>query len=468
MTAAVLVAAVLTAAPVAAQHEHHHPPADTAEAVRHGEQHAMPPRPLGLPMTRDGSGTSWLPDASPMEMLHGAAGGWSLMAHGNVFLQYLRDGGDRGHDQLGSINWVMGMAERPLLGGSFAVRGMLSAEPLTVGDCGYPDLLATGETCEGGRPIVDQQHPHDLFMELGARWSRALGDAVAVELYGAAAGEPALGPVAYAHRPSSLANPIAPIGHHWMDATHIAFGVVTAGVYGRGWKVEGSVFNGREPDEERYGIDLAPLDSYAGRLTLAPTDRLVVQVSGGHLEEAEPPHADEHGHVHDETRVDVDRYTASLIHHWPLAGDGFAAATLAFGRNVEHGLGSNALLAEGAWGVGAASTWFGRVEVVEKPASKLVLAGPDPDALHPVGKLTIGYTRTLLASRALAASIGVMANAGIVPSALEPTYGDRLIPGLGLYLRLHPPAARSAGDGEHEGQRDHGDHGRSPPAGLTE
>lgn len=67
------------------------------------------------------------------------------------------------------------------------------------------------------------------------------------------------------HRTSGIDNPEAPISHHWLDSTHITFGVVTAGAVVNDWKFEASAFRGREPDQYRYDIERPALDSYAGR-----------------------------------------------------------------------------------------------------------------------------------------------------------------------------------------------------------
>ena len=235
--------------------------------------------------------------------IHQTAGSWQLMWHGNAFAQFLHDSGDRGSEQAGSINWGMAMARRPLGAGRVGLRGMFSLEPVTIPGCGYPDLLATGEVCDG-EAIHDRQHPHDLFMELAAEYDRPLHGPLRWQVYGGLAGEPALGPAAYPHRISAMPNPLAPISHHWLDATHITFGVLTAGVYTSRWKAEGSVFNGREPDEDRWDLDLSPLDSFSGRLWFAPSSSVVLQVSAGQLTEAEPSH-DGAG------RADVSRVTAS-------------------------------------------------------------------------------------------------------------------------------------------------------------
>src|SRR5688500_9427373 len=150
-------------APAAHQHEHPTPAAQDPHAG-----HDM------SSMSRDGSGTSWLPEASPMYAVHASRAGWQLMAHENLFVQYLHESGTRGADQGGSVNWFMGMAQRPVGKGRLRLAGMVSLEPFTIPGCGYPDLLASGEQCEG-EAIHDRQHPHELFMELSARYDASIG-----------------------------------------------------------------------------------------------------------------------------------------------------------------------------------------------------------------------------------------------------------------------------------------------------
>src|SRR5678815_5714087 len=151
-----IVLVLLGGARVAAQEAH--------DAQHAGHEQMGDP---GIPATRNGSGTSWLPDETPMYALHAQGKGWMFMGHGTAFLQYLHESGDRGSEQTGSINWLMGMAQRSAGEGQVTLRGMVSFEPWTIGGCGYPNLLATGEVCEG-ETIHDRQHPHDLFMELAA------------------------------------------------------------------------------------------------------------------------------------------------------------------------------------------------------------------------------------------------------------------------------------------------------------
>lgn len=413
-----------------AQHDQHQPGADST-----GQMAGSMVDPLGIPRTRDGSGTSWLPDLSPMYALHRDAGSWNLMLHGNLYLQYISQGSDRGEDQIGSINWVMGMARRPLLGGELSLRAMLSAEPWTISGCGYPILLASGELCDGA-PIVDAQHPHDLFMELAAEYQHSLTDDLAVQLYAAPAGEPALGPVAFPHRISAMPNPLAPISHHWFDATHIAFGVTTAGVYGRQWKLEGSLFNGREPDEERTNLDLAPLDSYSGRLWWLPTERWALQLSAGRLNEAEP------GHDSGDPRVDVTRYTASATHHHPVPGQGIWATTAAFGRNVEQGTGTNAFLVESSLDLNQRNHFFGRVEWTEKPGHDLDLGDELEEEVFFVGQISLGYVRQFGRVGAMMPGIGVQGSVGFLPDDLEPVYGETSPPGFTIFASLRPAPMR--------------------------
>ena len=429
--AAVLsISFVLLASPSASAQSHH--PAD-----HQGHQHPAPSTPPDHSQhavddesfpTREASGTSWLPETSPMYGIHQAAGSWQLMWHGNAFAQFLYESGERGNEQAGSINWMMAMARRPLGGGRFGLRGMFSLEPLTIPGCGYPDLLATGEVCDG-EAIHDRQHPHDLFMELAAEYDRPLGGALRWQVYGGLAGEPALGPSAYPHRISAMPNPLAPISHHWLDATHITFGVVTAGVYNSRWKAEGSLFNGREPDEHRWDIDLAAMDSFSGRLWFAPSSALVLQVSAGHLTEAEPS-PDTAG------RVDVNRVTASATYHRQSGPERLWANTIAWGLNSEDGEASNALLLESTLTLSERDSWFGRFEVAGKSAHDLDVH--DSDDLFTVSKLQAGYVRYLKPWRGLNPGFGGGLSLGIVPGGLESVYGGRVNVGIAVFATLRP------------------------------
>ncbi len=392
--------------------------------------------PLGIPDSRDGSGTAWQPDVTPMYALHRMAGAWSFMFHENAFVQYIGEGSHRGEQQLGSVNWFMGMARRSLAGGDLALRGMVSLEPLTVGKCGYPDLLATGELCNG-KPLHDRQHPHDMFMEVAARYERAVGRNLAVELYGGPAGEPALGPVAYPHRLTAMWSPAAPISHHWQDATHIAFGVVTGGIYGRRWKLEGSAFNGREPDDKRFDFDLAALDSYAGRLWLLPSEHVAVQVSSGFLKAAELNP--------DGGRSDVHRSTASLSYVLPRTTGGAFGATLVWGQNRAHGLVTNAGLVETSLDLDGRSAVFGRGELNQKSGDDLALGEPAlADRVFNVGKLALGYTRQLGGTH-FRPGIGAELSLGFVPSALKPFYGSTASPGFAVFGSIHPASMHMNG-----------------------
>jgi hypothetical protein len=428
-----LVTALLLAPPIAvAQHEGHSgPQGDPAQAGAHaGIEPAA--APLDVPPSREGSGTSWLPDDSPMYMLAWQAGPWELDAMWNVFLQYLDDGGRRGKSQLGSVNWAMGMARRSLGGGQVRGRVMLSLEPLTVGRCGYPDLLATGELCRG-EPLHDRQHPHDTFMEVSAGYAHPIASSVAVDLYAALSGEPACGPVAFPHRISAVPSPIAPMTHHWLDSTHISFGVVTVGVYGRRWKVEGSAFNGREPDEGRYDLDLARLDSFSGRIWYLPDPRWSFQVSAGFLREAEAS-------VGGGPRTDVTRTTASAEHHRSIGQGGLWASTVAWGRNDEHGDGTNAVLVETVVDPDARNVLFARAEVAQKTAEALVISGGGEKKWTAKG--TLAYLRQipigLGTGRQVLLGLGVGISLNAVPAAFESAYGGQWPVGFSVFVSTRP------------------------------
>jgi hypothetical protein len=410
------------------------PPADH-QHVDHGAM-PMDHDAMTLFPMREASGTAWAPDATPMYGANFTAGRWQLMLHGNAFLQYIDDRsefGDRGGRQAGSINWGMLMARRQAGAGRVGFRAMLSAEPATIRGCGYPDILASGELCDGD-PINDRQHPHDLVMELAAEYDRPLTSHVRWQVYGGPAGEPALGPVAYPHRVSATPNPIAPIAHHWLDATHIAFGVVTTGVYGAKWKVEGSVFNGREPDDRRWDFDFGRLDAYSGRVWFLPTAAWAIQLSAGHLPEAEPA---EFGLP----RVDVDRVTASVTYHRLLSEQGVWASTVAWGRNQEPNVqATNMLVAETNLTLRDEHTFFGRVEVGGKSAHDLDLH--QLQRVFTVAKLQGGYTHYLQDRAGVTPGYGAAVSLGIVPGFLRTVYGSRFTPGFTVFLTLRPAAHR--------------------------
>jgi hypothetical protein len=399
----------------------------------HGMHEAAAPSmsaaPLEIGESRDGSGTSWLPDETPVHGPMAHVGPWMLMAHGRAFLQGVGVSGDRGDTQFGSINWMMGMAQRPAGGGQFTARLMMSAEALTVGRCGYPDMLQSGESCRGAA-LHDRQHPHDLFMEIAARYAHAVSRSVAVEVSGGPVGEPALGPVAFPHRPSAWPEPLAPISHHWLDATHVSFGVATAGVYGRRWKAEASAFNGREPDDHRYGFDRGRWDSWAARGTWMATPGIVLQVSTGLLRAAE---------VEDDRAVDVRRSTASVTHHRRVSG-GLWATTLAWGRNGAGGRADHAVLVETSSDVSAKDTVFARAEWVQKTGHDLDVETISGSALA-VSKVQAAYTRWVGTYSAFRVGIGGSVGVGRLPSELRAAYGGRPVEAA-AFVTVIPSATR--------------------------
>ena len=297
-------------------------------------RHAGEPPTAELVPAREASGTAWQPDESPMYGIGRTVGPWNMMLDATAVGQFLYEPGEIhrtggfASEQVSSVNWLMAMIRRPARSGRVGLRAMVSMEPWTVGDCGFINMLASGEMCEGDT-IHDRQHPHDLFMELAADYERPLRGSLRWLLYAGLAGEPALGPPAFPHRVSARPNPIAPMTHHWLDSSHISFGLITTGLSQQRWKAEISVFNGREPDEARADLDLGPFDSFSTRLTVMAMPRLTFQVSAAHLHAAEaefPP----------QPRSDVDRVTASATYH-RMTGTAIWATTLAYGMNAGRG-----------------------------------------------------------------------------------------------------------------------------------
>ena len=407
--------------PVPAPHQGHGTPA--APASPHAG-HAMPagegeaneivvnPQ-VGPTMGRDGPGTSWRPDSSEDprgEMaLHAMRGDWMFMGH--VLLNGVHDWqqGPRGGEKSFVSGMIMGMARGELgTNDRIELRAMLSPEPL-IGRRGYPLLFAAGETADGATLLVDRQHPHDFFMELSTRYTHIFGTSgVGAFVYAGLPGEPAFGPPAFMHRMSIMDSPEAPITHHWLDSTHISFGVITAGLATRDVKFEASRFNGREPDQRRWNIETGPLDSTAIRLSWNPTYNLALQASWAHLVAPEQLEPDENS----------TRWSASAIWTRRFGRARWISTTFAWGNRD----GADAVAVEAAAGLGL-WTLYGRAEYAEN--DELDPAAGHHGSRRAVSRMSLGAIRDFRVARGVRLGLGAQVTQNFVPAALEPFYtGD--------------------------------------------
>jgi hypothetical protein len=330
----------------------------------------------GYAMNRDSSGTSWQPDLGAAMGRMDMAGDWMLMSRLALTGVYDTQSGPRGDEMPYLAGMAMGMAQRDFGDGTLGFRAMLSPDPL-MGRRGYPLLLASGETADGTTHLIDRQHPHDLVMELAGSYSRRLDDQSSVFLYLGYPGEPALGPPAFMHRASAVDDPAAPITHHWLDSTHVSFGVATAGVVLDDWKLEVSQFTGREPDQHRFGFDHPRMDSTAARISFNPDEHWSLQASWGHLNSPEAL----------EPQVDETRYTASGTYITDIGDEGSLAATLAWGlKSLSSGERLNGLLAEADYKPADLWTLFSRAEWEEN--AELV-----PGRIVRAGEVSLGAIR---------------------------------------------------------------------------
>ena len=380
------------------------------------------------PMTREGSGTSWLPDSSPMYGRMFMFGDDMLMLHGAIFPRYTNVSTRRGDDRIDAPNWIMGMFSHPLgETAQLGVRLMMSLDPLTEGGRGYPLLFQSGETWHD-QPLHDRQHPHDLFSELSLSYSQKFTDDFSGYVYFGYPGEPALGPPAFMHRISAMDDPDAPIGHHWQDSTHITFGVATAGLVWRTIKIEGSVFTGREPNEDRYDFDRARFDSASGRISWNPTPDLALQFSHGYLKspEAVEPNTKQH------------RTTASILYNKALGRDTNWSTTFVWGQNDNtHEGKTQSFLLESNYQRGR-DTVYTRLERVEKSGHELVLKGSDEEKIFPIYAASFGYVHDFTHGDGLDVGLGAQFTIDHRPDDLSRYYGDDVGYGFQVYLRIRP------------------------------
>jgi hypothetical protein len=359
-------------------------------ARMHEEMNMQPYNFIGEIQHHATSGTDSEPNSTPSPMWMTRKDAWMLMFHGNAFVTDVQQSSARGGDKFFSTSWFMPMAQHKIGRGLLTLRTMLSLEPATITERRYPLLFQQGETAFGV-PIADGQHPHNLFMEIAALYDWKFGEQSLFSFYAAPVGDPALGPVAYPHRASALENPVAPLGHHQEDSTHIADDVVTGGLTYSIARIEVSGFHGREPDENRWTITQAAIDSWSTRLTVQPGESWSGQYSYGRLHSPEALFPTE----------DQERMTASIMYNRPLR-QGNWANTLLWGRtrSLADKAIFNSYLLESTVRFRESNYAWTRIENVDRSNELIVGENPLPANFHelPAGRVqayTFGYDRDL-------------------------------------------------------------------------
>ena len=381
-----------------------------------------------------GSGTAWQPSSGPMYMHYKIADDWLVLFHYNVVVGANRQGGPRGVTKFESANWFMPMAYHKLGKGTVQLRGMFSAEPFTFPPGGSPLLFQTGETYQQ-QPLIDRQHPHDLFMELSAQYTHPIGERATWFTYVGYPGEPALGPVAFMHRASASENPSATLSHHLQDSTHITFGVLTTGFTYRWFKVEGSIFNGREPDENRYDFDAHKWNSRSARLWFRPNKNWSVQVSYGFLRSPEAQEPD----------ANIRRTTASIQYNRPF-NRGNWASSFVWGRNHVSDAGEihnlNGYTAESTVNFLDKNYLYSRLELVDKDdllrrADRVLLGITQNHPSFRIGAYTFGGVRDVWTNDKLNVGVGTDVTFFSKPAVLDRIYGNNPV-GWKMFLRIRP------------------------------
>ncbi len=379
------------------------------------------------------SGTTAGPESDSPPMLMWERAKWRFMFHGTAFITAQQQSGPRGADKIFSTSWFMPMAQRDIgKRGQITFRTMLSLEPATVTGRYYPELFQQGETAFG-RSIIDGQHPHDLFMEIAAIYDFKLRDDTVLTLYAAPMGDPALGPAAFPHRASASEDPLAPLGHHLQDSTHIAADVLTVALTHKFFRLEASGFHGREPDENRWNIESGRIDSWSTRFTVNPATNWSAQYSFGRLASPEALHADE----------DIERMTASLMYNLPTA-HGEWSSMLLWGRNrnLPSQLVWNSYLAESTLRFKEKNRIWTRIENVDRTNELLLGKNPEPPAFaeNIVGRVqaySLGYDREVPLLPHVSTALGAQVTWYGVPDSLKSRYGEHPA-GVAVFLRFRP------------------------------
>ncbi len=376
-------------------------------------QHQMHGMYGSYPMSRDATGTSWVPSSTEMPGIHRMKDHWIFMMHGYLMAIYDDQGGPQGAEKFFSENMFMATVQKDFGMGTLGIRTMISLEPATIGCNGYPLLLQTGETCNGVTPLINRQHPHDFLMELAAAYTLRFNQKTSFFAYFGYPGEPALGPPAFIHRFSAFYNPEAPITHHWLDSTHIVFGVGTIGMIYQWIKVDASIFTGREPDQHRWNFDKPRFDSLSARISINPTSNTAAQISYGNIKSPELV----------DPNLNIHRITASVSYNiaWP---DSNWQITAAWGQNRNQpGPILNGALLESAIDLDHRHVLFGRGEYVAKD-ELFSPSNPNAHTVYNVGKIDLGYILQFSLIHHSLWGLGFVGSASFVPSSIKPAYGN--------------------------------------------
>ena len=401
--------------------------ASPAWAQDHVHHPAPPPPPMGTSAHAGHDMTAMSGDAAAArrDAPPGGAGSWTVTTHALLNLVHDDQSGPRGGDKTFVSGMLAASARRDLDdGGRIDLRAMFSPDPL-MGKDGYPLLLAAGETADGVAPLIDRQHPHELIMELSASYSRRLTASDSVFAYLGLPGEPAFGPPAFMHRMSAMDSPEAPITHHWLDSTHITFGVATFGWVHDSLTLEASSFRGREPDQNRWDLETPDLDSWSVRASWNPSPTWSLQMSRAEVTSPEQLEPNE-----DETK-----WSASAVHTRAVGVEGWWSSTLAWGRKTGgHADSRDGWMLESALHPDDRWTVFVRAERIE--TGELVpAAGGGHGDVHVAAKASLGVIRDWRLARRVRLGVGGLYSLNRLPEALEPLYGGDP-GGTMLFLRL--------------------------------
>lgn len=357
-----------------------------------------------LDPTLNVAGTAQSPGGSIFN--HSRSGNWTIFHGYDAHVTYVSETGpEEQRNEIFSTNWFAAGAKINFGNAFLLGRARLSAEPYTLPDNGYPQILQYVSAENGGELLVDSMRAHDFIGEAAIQggWQT---DSMLLGVYAGLVGDPALGPPPSFLRSSGVDLAEAPFSYDIAETHYDSTNVVTGTFAMRTFSLEASVFHDAVSTGDHTEIpDGGDLDSQSFRVTFMPTPALSMQISKGQL---------------GEDLAQRDLTSASLSYGGPMV-----AVTALWTRREFSEIDAEA---ETAYGFelalrGTRHTAMGRAEWVDRPLGFPVQ--PFSVGTERTTHFAVGYIYDFLAGNRHRAGAGINIDYHTQSHDLEDIYGHK-------------------------------------------